>query len=137
MNSLSIILWISGVSDKVGIVALFATIPFAIYMFIGMITDSCTNESFTVRKPPNWIIGGMIAIISFYMFLPNQTTALLIAASEISEKVISSERINTVIDPATNLINTWLQSETAKLRAELMTNNAKTTTTTVTTIPSR
>lgn len=56
--------------------------------------------------------------------LPDRRTVLLIAASEIGERTLNSERIavvgerlNKVIDPSIELLNTWITTQTEELRS--------------------
>jgi hypothetical protein len=42
---------------------------------------------------------------------------LLIAASQVGERVLSSESVQSVVDPSVDLLRTWITQETNRLRA--------------------
>jgi hypothetical protein len=48
--------------------------------------------------------------------IPDRQTVLLIAASEIGEKVVTSERVQGVIDPSVELLKTWITQQTEVIR---------------------
>ena len=49
---------------------------------------------------------------------------ILVAASEIGEKVITSEKVTTVIDPSVVLLKTWIEKQTLDLQTSI-TNKVK------------
>jgi hypothetical protein len=52
-------------------------------------------------------------------FTPNRQTVLLIAASEIGERIANNEKVQSVIDPSVELLKTWMTKETANLKSEM------------------
>lgn len=60
-------------------------------------------------------IGAINAII------PSRQTVLLIAASEMGEKVLNNEKVGQVIDPSIDLITTWMKNETAEIKKKMET----------------
>lgn len=63
--------------------------------------------------------------------LPDRKTVLLIAASEIGERMLTSDRmarlenrVASVVDPSLELLNTWINQQTESIRRE-MESNAK------------
>jgi hypothetical protein len=63
--------------------------------------------------------------------LPDRRTVLLIAASEIGERTMNSERmamvgdkVASVLNPSIELLNTWISRQTEEIKAEMARNNA-------------
>jgi hypothetical protein len=56
-----------------------------------------------------------------HIFVPSRETTLLIAASEIGERTLNSQRagkvLDGVVDPGIDLLNAWIAKQTADLRA--------------------
>lgn len=53
--------------------------------------------------------------------MPSRQTVLLIAASEMGEKVLNNEKVGQVIDPSIDLITTWMKNETAEIKKKMET----------------
>ena len=41
---------------------------------------------------------------------------LLIAASEVGEKIVTSEKITSVVDPSVTLLKTWIEKQTQDIQ---------------------
>ena len=59
--------------------------------------------------------------------MPSRQTILLIAASELGERVLASdkmarveERVNGVLDPSLDLLTTWMMKQTQELRQQMV-----------------
>lgn len=61
----------------------------------------------------------MIIAGSTSSLLPSRQTVLLIAASEIGERIVTSERAQSVIDPSVDLLKTWMQRETQIIQQQM------------------
>ena len=58
---------------------------------------------------------------------PDRKTVLLIAASEIGERVVTNEKVQGVIDPSVELLKTWIAQQTQAIQQEMeQTKSAKT-----------
>ena len=66
----------------------------------------------------------MAPLSIFWIVLPTRETMILVAASEIGEKVITSEKVTTVIDPSVVLLKTWIEKQTLDLQTSI-TNKVK------------
>ena len=51
--------------------------------------------------------------------IPNRQTVLLIAASEIGERVMTHQRVQDVVDPSINLLQTWIQQQTQQIQQQM------------------
>jgi hypothetical protein len=60
-----------------------------------------------------WII--FIPLVLLQVFLPSRQTLLLIAGSEIGEKVTQSRAVAEVVNPGVDLLKAWIKSETDRL----------------------
>lgn len=78
---------------------------------------------------------GLPILFALGSIMPDKQTAVLIAASQVGEKLITSEKVTSVVDPSVDLLKTWIQNElneqkgrlsnTAKDAASLATKAAK------------
>ena len=146
MNSLSWLIYLAGVTDGVGGFLTFITVVIMIATVIfGIVTLALLNETDACRRsnPPEWTAnrrvvrknmlgvatkllacGILIGLLS--AIVPSRQTVLLIAASEIGERVVNSEkmarvgdRMTAVIDPSIDLLNTYIKKEVASLHAQI------------------
>lgn len=81
------------------------------------------EECRTVRKGAwRW---ARICAVSMVMFMfgnaavPDRNTVLLIAASEIGERVATSQRVDDILDPSIELLKTWMEQQTAAIRKDM------------------
>lgn len=52
-------------------------------------------------------------------FIPSQRTLILIAGSEISERALSHERVQSVLDPSVELLQKWIEKETVRIKNDI------------------
>ena len=57
--------------------------------------------------------------------IPTRQTVLLIAASEISEKIINKPEVQGIIDPSIDLLKTWIKAQTETLQKTMTNGVAK------------
>ena len=62
---------------------------------------------------------GMTFAGTFAAIMPSRQTVLLIAASQIGEQVVNHQRVQTVLDPSIELLQTWIAQQTASIRREM------------------
>lgn len=67
------------------------------------------------RKVFIWIFG---VTLPLGVLIPNQTTIILIGASEFGERMVQSERVQNIVDPSYQLLETWIKRELTKLKDE-------------------
>ena len=139
MNTLSWLIYIAGVTGTLGNFLIFIASVLGVIGVIFFIaaaiqldeTDSQSRpldpDKLTERRKSRgycwryfwwgfmgmWIVGGIAAI------MPSRQTVLLIAASEIGEQVVNHQRIIGVLDPSIELLQTWIQQQTASIRQEM------------------
>ena len=139
MNNLSLLIYFAGTVGN--IVTLLSVVTFLLILVtIGSITfwllyhdetDSnfrryqgddlveCrkTRELWRKRALKFAVLAFSIGIING--FIPNRSTVLLIAASEMGEKVLNHPKVEQVIDPSIDLITTWMKNETAEIKKKM------------------
>lgn len=69
----------------------------------------------------SWILAGSLHLFS--SVLPDRKTVTLIAASEIGEKFIKNEKVQSVFDPSLDLLRTWMEKQTLDLKQEMEQSN--------------
>lgn len=52
------------------------------------------------------------------VFAPSRQTMLLIAGSEIGQRVVESKSVTEIVDPSVDLLKSWIREETKKLNKE-------------------
>jgi formate hydrogenlyase subunit 3/multisubunit Na+/H+ antiporter MnhD subunit len=139
MNNLSWMIYLAGVSESLSGFFVFITVIFAILTAIATIVsvvNAVETDAYNRRYSDNTLTykrslkksAFKIAITAFICMiiagstsalLPSRQTVLLIAASEIGERVVTSERAQSVIDPSVDLLKTWMQRETQIIQQQM------------------
>lgn len=68
-----------------------------------------------------WTRRAQIAIIvavPLLIIVPSRQTLLLVAGSEIGQRVVASEQVQSVVEPGAELLREWIRSETKRLRGK-------------------
>ena len=138
MNTLSVLIYLSSVSQSLNAFFTFiAIIFFIISVIFGIISIfnyfmaqeqlryssnrepseigiSNTFRKFLLRFTlPLTFLCSILAIA-----IPDRQTILLIAASEYGERIMNSERVNALVDPSIQYLQSWLRNEVNKLQQE-------------------
>jgi len=121
MNNLSWFIYLTQVVDNVGTAA-------AITLLLGgigglLIVPIFLSEFFDCEpaftKKVLWIYGAAMVLAAMVAcFTPSRQTMLLIAGSEMGERFVKSETVNSVVNPGVDLLKTWIKRETEKLAKE-------------------
>ena len=139
MNNLSWMIYLAGVSESLASFFAFITVIFAIVAAISAIVsvvNAVETDPYNRRYCDDTLAykrsikksAFKIAITTFVCMiiagstaalLPSRQTVLLIAASEIGERVVTSERAQSVIDPSVDLLKTWMQRETQLIQQQM------------------
>ncbi len=58
-----------------------------------------------------------VPVVCFTMliFMPNERTMYLIAASEVGDRIVNSQKVQSIVDPGSEYLKTWLKKETERL----------------------
>ena len=139
MNNLSILIYLSGVTGTLASFLTFVTIVFgllgAVCLLIWLISHDETDadnrrlegEALASRRETHknswkwfWRFCGLFVFVgSLCSFIPTRQTVLLIAASEMGERVLNHPRVNQVIDPGIDLLTTWMEKEKHELQKSM------------------
>lgn len=119
MNSLSWLLWVAELSDKLSVMAVIAGLFAAAG---GLITTLLANfgDGFDAEERAHiwkfarraWIVAGIAC--SLLLLAPSKTTLLAIAASEIGHSVIETPEAKEIKNEALRALRDWLKSHQAK-----------------------
>lgn len=128
MNTLSWLIYLAGVSQSLKILAgiciiggIALNIIIAIrnsiaasddYIYDRKIKTTPWNHSFKVILIP-------LIFLTISCFIPDTKTVTLIAASEIGNKVVMSDKTQQIVDPGLDYIKTWLNKQTQDLKKEI------------------
>lgn len=129
MNSLSWFIYLIHVADTVRDTALFfiflpiiAIIGTAATIGIHNDTTFKDNDLWEWTTWNKWVKRWAFVVIpigvAIYVVLPSRQTMLLIAGSEIGERIVQSEGVRSITDPSITLLRTWIETETARLLEE-------------------
>ena len=136
MNTLSILIYMAGVAGSIGSFTAFVATVFGVltlgslaaFLFMQDETDAykrplSEDRLKTVResrrKAWRWMWAFLALMISTGMVataVPSRQTVLLIAASEMGERMLNHPRVDAVVDPRIDLLTTWMRKETDDLR---------------------
>ena len=141
MNNLSLLIYFAGAVNSIGsflalITALLiaAMIGSIIFWFVyhdetdsvwrtytgdALVECRKTRELWRKRTIKFALLAGFTGLIC--NFIPTRQTVLLIAGSEMGEKVLNSEKVTNVVDPGIELITTWMKNETAEIKKRMET----------------
>lgn len=145
MNNLSILIYLSGVTGTLASFLTFVTIVFGILgvvcLLIWLVSHDETDtynrrlegEALAGRREARknswkwfWRFCGLFVFVgALASFVPSRQTVLLIAASEMGERVLNHERVNQVIDPGIDLLKTWMEKEKLDLQKSMQSTAGK------------
>lgn len=137
MNSLSWLIYTISVLDKLGsfavVVMLVSAAATAITLAAWVITwgEYYGKEPFPTQYFTRWLkisIPLLVASSLLHIAIPNDKNMMLIAASEVGQRVITSDQAKsvmdktaTVLDPSIELLQTWIKTELEKQKKALET----------------
>lgn len=139
MNNLSLLIYLSGVTGTLGNFLTFVTVVFGILgvvsLIVWLVHHDETNSAYvrlqgdalagvrdTRKTAWRWFwcfCGLMVFTGSLASLVPSRQTVLLIAGSEMGERVLNHPKFNQVVDPGLELVTTWMQKETAEIRRSM------------------
>lgn len=118
LNTLSILLYLTDVVDSLnnvlGIITFIMSVALLFSLFIFSVRRTHFDEpydrldniclSFAKR-----LIIGIIVTSSLLVVAPSQRTMLMIVASEYGEKIYNSKSVTGILNPATNLLKSYIE----------------------------
>lgn len=139
MNSLSWLIYIANVSGSLGGFLVFLATVCGITAVILTIITLCmldATDYFGRPLPAHQLVNrdiirkgskkaailtatGMFLFGTFSTLLPDRETVLLIAASQIGEKVVESQQVQGILDPSLDLLKTWIEQQTQSIKSQM------------------
>jgi hypothetical protein len=124
MNTLSVLVYTAELADSLDTVAKIASLIGGISIAATAFACICaTDENVTKEERlavVKWFKRSIIATSILAVtaaVIPSRDTVLMIAASEMAERVVMSEPVQSVVDPATQLLREWIEQKTRELRS--------------------
>lgn len=126
MNTLSIFIYLTQVLTNlhmvIGFLLLigFSSAVIILFAWILMADHYGFKPACDFYKPwlARWLVP-MSIITIIHVVLPSRETAILIASSEVGEKIVTSDKVSTVVDPGVKLLKTWIEKETNDLQSSI------------------
>lgn len=117
MNNLSWFIYGVEVTDNVklflnitgGLVFFFGLVGLAVHVMWTRSYETSPEDTFKPFKPLGWIWALGLAAILLNMVVPSGQTLKYIAASEFGERVLTSERVQGIVDPGLQYVEKWLK----------------------------
>ena len=139
MNNLSILIYLSDVTGNLGNFLTFVAVVFGILGVVSLIvwlvshdetdtyyrrleSDVLASRRETRKTAWRWFwcfYGLKVFTGGLANLVPSRQTVLLIAASEMGERVLNHPRVNQVIDPGIDLLTTWMEKEKHELQTSM------------------
>lgn len=139
MNSLSWLLYLAQVGGNIGGFFFALALVCGIGGIVALIGYFGNKDSFSTfgydknevkRKAlldeidswRRWAIFGVSGVMFFgtvSALMPSHRTMMLIASSEMGERLLNNDKVTSIIDPSVELLRTYIQKELEKTKAEL------------------
>jgi len=136
MNTLSILIYLAGVAGSMGSFMVFVATVFGALTLGSLVVFLVQQDEKDVYNRPlaedriqtlresrskawRWMWVFLALMISTGVMataVPSRQTVLLIAASEMGERMLNHARVEAVVDPSIELLTTWMRKETDDLR---------------------
>jgi hypothetical protein len=128
MNNLSWLLYAVDVLDNLNILTRLVDVLGGI-VFLGLTFAYAVNsegsdtekKGRTLKAIAKWLkVDATVVIVAVILsvIVPSKQTVLLIAASEVGERVLTNEKVTSIIDPSVEYLQTWVKHELGKLKAD-------------------
>ena len=136
MNNLSLFLYIADIIGNIKGTLIFlgaVTCVFTGISFVTSVIKAENTETYLLSKEEKekiwqpvrdkWVSMWKPITIAFMCWfvaaaIPSRDTIFMIAASEVGEKVFSSEKVTSIVDPSVEYLRTYIQNELTKLKKE-------------------
>lgn len=113
--SLSWIIYFANIISNLHQLAACVTI-FSILFIVGLIGYALIEQEEVLIGPIKKVVTVLAVAILFVIVLPDRQTILTIVAAQYAENIAKSEKVQTVVDPAIDLLKAWIVEETNHLK---------------------
>jgi len=121
MNTLSILIYLAGVAQTLTVVLGFSIAAAAVILSVAMLVSATAYNNQGREDANKWrnkAIWSLIVMLPLLSITPSRQTVLLITASEMGERLVTSDTVGQITDPSMRLVQVWIQRETERLLAE-------------------
>lgn len=121
MNSLSWFIYLTQVTDSVGGGAaiigglgIFAGVFFVMFLSFAVEDNNLTKDQ-AIGYGKTWfsVCFGLLLISAV---MPSRQTMLMIAGSEMGERLVKSDGVTSIVNPGMDLIRKWIKQEADKIK---------------------
>jgi len=136
MNGLSWMIYLANIASGLSVflgwliaISIMLTILLTLTTLVANFAEGVNASNEFKRQSQKWATRFGILFLVFgtlETFTPNRQTVLLVAASEIGQRVMTSERMAQVenrvagiVDPSLELLNTYISQQTQSIRQEM------------------
>jgi hypothetical protein len=127
MNSLTLLLYGINIVDNIGFVfkwflgfSIIITVIIGIYCFFteGKYGDPVFDKNSSKKPVFGMIFVTMFLALSVALF-PSERTLYLMAASEIGGRVVTSDKVQGIVDPSVEILQNYIKRENLKIKKEV------------------
>lgn len=122
MNNLSWFIYLTQVVDEArstfGGVNAFIVIAGSITFFVCLMARFIEDETYPLKiwlRIARWSAPVLVLSIIAYTVIPSRQTMLLIAGSEMGERIVKSDAVKDIVNPGADLLKAWIKDETDKI----------------------
>lgn len=121
MNSLSWLIYFAGLVDKMIFITVVVSVVCFTIWIVARLSFILHHERMITKEDQERLPSGNYLIVGFICagiasFLPTKNTVMLIAASEVGQRLVTSQQVVDVVDPSIELLKTWIKKETEALK---------------------
>lgn len=116
MNSLSLLIILANLSERLEIVTFIFGAALGIYFLVSFVLYdiSYSGEKYQYKK----ILIGFGVLVAMIALNPGKQAILMVAASEYGGNLVTSDRVTNVIDPSMEYLAEWIKSQTEHLKKD-------------------
>ena len=122
MNSLSWMIYFSEMFGKLSEISAVVSVLAILFAFIALVFKAAVYDMERTNINYKWVFVPFVVAIFcgiVHTVSPSRQTILLIASSEVGEKVLTSEKVQGIVDPSIDFVKMWLEKETEKMKSQL------------------
>lgn len=115
MNSLTWLIYLTAMIGKVSALFIVGGVFIGVLiafraLCVAIQHDHGALEEISVVPKTRYVV---IAILCIFIgnILPDRDTMVLMAASEVGQRVLSNDKVTATLDPALDLLNTWIAKQ--------------------------
>ncbi len=123
MNTLSILIYCAELTQSLSnllaglvVILLIVVVALTALYLVSLESNDLLLDRNKLGKGIKWTCISAFSFALMSAVLPSRDTVLMIAASEMAERAVLSEPVQSVVDPAAQLLREWIDQKTRELR---------------------